>query len=279
MAGSKKARTPRTMRGGGSVAPAKLMGAGVTLLGGDSGATESAAAVGGMGSYTVIVGLVVVILALIGLIGYLITLNLRDVAVAGVPTAPRAPVGPMAPLIPNVMIGPVATRTNPFSDPLAPPLKNDGTYFPPDSGDIRGIPMIASATGGAATCNSSACMGAAGVPINMQTRGYSPDFSQIGLLTRERADRTEDTSFRDPMILPLFGRRVLNGRDKYQYYTMSNTGAVNTKLPVKVRGRNCVNEYGCDELMDRDTVYVEGYNDVFRASIYENGTFSYIPYL
>ena len=273
MAGSKKARTPRTMRGGGSVAPAKLMGAGVTLLG---GATDSAAAVGGMGSYTVIGGLVVVILALIGLIGYLITLNLRDVAVAGVPTAP---VAPMAPLIPNVMIGPVATRTNPFSDPLAPPLKNDGTYFPPDSGDIRGIPMIASATGGAATCNSSACVGGVGVPINIQTRGYSPDFSQIGLLTRERADRTEDTSFRDPMILPLFGRRVLNGRDKYQYYTMSNTGAVNTKLPVKVRGRNCVNEYGCDELMDRDTVYVEGYNDVFRASIYENGTFSYIPYL
>lgn len=273
MAVSKKARTPRTMRGGGSVPPAKLMGAGVTLLG---GASDSAAAVGGMGSYTVIGGLVVVILALIGLIGFLITLNLRDVAPVA-PVPPVAPVAPVVPLIPNVIMGPVATRTNPFSDPLAPPLKNDGTYFPPDSSDVRGIPMVAAAAGGAATCNSSAC--AAGVPINMQTRGYSPDFSQIGLLTRERADRTEDTSFRDPMILPLFGRRVMNGRDKYQYYTMSNTGAVNTKLPVKVRGRNCVSEYGCDELTNQDTVYVEGYNNVFRASIYENGTFSYIPYL
>jgi hypothetical protein len=50
-------------------------------------------------------------------------------------------------------------------------------------------------------------------------------------------------------------------------------------LPVKVRGRNCVNEYGCDELMNQDTVYVEGYNNVFLATIYESNTFSYIPYL
>ena len=79
------------------------------------------------------------------------------------------------------------------------------------------------------------------------------------------------------MILPLFGRRVMNGRDKYQYYTMASMGA--TKLPIKVRGRNCINEYGCDELMNNDNVYVEGYNESFRATIYENSQFSYIPYL
>jgi len=134
------------------------------------------------------------------------------------------------------------------------------------------------------TCNSGECAGTlatvpVGIPVNVQTRGYAPDYTQLGILTRERRDRTEDTSFRDNMILPLMGRRVLNGRDKYQYYTMSNTGAVNTKLPVRVRGKNCIGEYGCDELMNGDVVTVEGYNETFRATIYENSGFGYIPYL
>uniref|UniRef100_A0A6C0EN73 Uncharacterized protein n=1 Tax=viral metagenome TaxID=1070528 RepID=A0A6C0EN73_9ZZZZ len=233
-------------------------------------------------------GLVLVILALIGVIAYLISLHMGVGAGTGPVKTPTRRAEPGLGL-PSVLVAPVSTRTNPYGDPLSPPLKSDGVYFPPDSGDIRGLPMVTGGDGGSATCNSATCGGmvgpggvgraGTGLPINMRTRGYSPDFSQIGLLTRERADRTEDTSFRDPMILPLFGRRVLNGRDKYQYYTMSNTGAVNTKLPVKVRGRNCVNEYGCDELMNQDTVYVEGYNDVFRATIYESNTFSYIPYL
>ena len=139
--------------------------------------------------------------------------------------------------------------------------------------------------GGPSTCNSGACAGVAsqrvavGVPINMQTRGTSPEYVQMGILSRERDNKTEDTSFRDNMILPLFGRRVMTGRDKYQYYTMSNTGAVNTKLPVKIRGRNCISEYGCDEVTNNDAVYVDGYNQSFHATIYENSQFSYIPFL
>ena len=49
------------------------------------------------------------------------------------------------------------------------------------------------------------------------------------------------------------------------------------KLPVKVKGRNCSGEYGCDEILNGDEVYVEGYNETFKATIYENGLFSYIP--
>jgi Family of unknown function (DUF5755) len=189
--------------------------------------------------------------------------------------------------LPSLYLSSRSARQDPYTDPYAPPLKNDGMYFPPDSADVRGIPMLV-AENAPATCNSGMCGGAvglgvtnAGIPINVKTRGYSRDFTQIGLLTRERKDRekTGDTAFTDNMILPLFGRRVLNGRDKYQYYTMSNTGAVNTKLPVKVRGRNCINEYGCDELNNGDLVMVEGYNESFRATVYENGSFSYIPFL
>ena len=38
-------------------------------------------------------------------------------------------------------------------------------------------------------------------------------------------------------------------------------------------------EYGCDELMSGDTVYVEGYNDAFKVTIYENSQPRYIPFL
>jgi hypothetical protein len=105
------------------------------------------------------------------------------------------------------------------------------------------------------------------MPVNIPSRGPSPAFSQIGILTKSEEN----------LILPLMGRRLQ--RDKYQYYTFSNTGNINTKLPVSKNGKSCTGEYGCDELYDGDTVYVEGYKDTFRATIYENSTFNYIPYL
>jgi hypothetical protein len=69
----------------------------------------------------------------------------------------------------------------------------------------------------------------------------------------------------------------MNGRSKMQYYTISNTGNMNTKLPISVNGKSCTGEYGCDEISNGDVVYVEGYKDTFQATIYENGLFSYIP--
>jgi hypothetical protein len=51
------------------------------------------------------------------------------------------------------------------------------------------------------------------------------------------------------------------------------------KLPITNKGRSCTNEYGCDNLYNGDTVYVEGYNDSFRATVYETSSFQYIPQL
>jgi hypothetical protein len=145
--------------------------------------------------------------------------------------------------------------TDTFNDPYAPPLKNDGAFFPPD------IPV------------SPATMdGVSNRSINIKTRGEAPEFSQIGILTK-----STDGNTADPKILPLMGRRIMNGRNKYQYYTISNSGNVNTKLPVSKDGRNCIGEYGCDELNQGDNVFVEGYGEKFKATIYENGTFRYIP--
>jgi len=146
----------------------------------------------------------------------------------------------------------VATRGDTFNDPYAPPLKNDGLYFRGDSSDIRGVPPPIQ------------------VPVNIETRGVTSSYSQVGILTNSGPEN---------LILPLMGRRHMAGRDKWQYYTISNTGMVNTKLPVSVKGKSCTSEYGCDSIMNGDQIYVEGYNSTFNATIYENGTFSYIPQL
>jgi len=143
----------------------------------------------------------------------------------------------------------IPTRTDPFNDPYMPPLKFDGPFYTtPTIPDIRGA-----------------------IPINIKTRGTNADFAQVGILTRKNGT--------DDMILPLMGSRLMTGRDKWTYYTISNNGNINTKLPISVAGRSCTNEYGCDEIYNKDTVYVEGYKDVFEATVYENGTFSYLPVL
>ena len=142
----------------------------------------------------------------------------------------------------------ISTRNDPFNDPYSPPLKTDGIYFPRDSGDVRGI------------------------PVNVQTRGTNMSYQQVGILTRGNSNGQD-------MILPLMGRRLMTGRDKWQYYTISNTGNMNTKLPVSLNGKSCTGEYGCDDINNGDNVYVEGYNDTFRVTMYENSLFNYIPYL
>uniref|UniRef100_A0A6C0DBQ9 Uncharacterized protein n=1 Tax=viral metagenome TaxID=1070528 RepID=A0A6C0DBQ9_9ZZZZ len=152
---------------------------------------------------------------------------------------------------PNTLpLASISTRNNPMNDPYAPPLKNDGIYYPTNSGDIRGIPSK--------------------VPINIETRGMNMEYQQVGILTRSHSN--------NDMILPLMGRRNLAGRDKWQYYTISNTGNLNTKLPISVNGKSCTNEYGCDQVYNGDIVYVEGYKDTFNATIYENNLFRYLPY-
>ena len=153
-------------------------------------------------------------------------------------------------------------------DPYGPPLRNDGYYFPRDSADTRGQIQL---PGSQAPIVYEVAR-PKGVAINVETRGISSDYSQLGILTRSQ-NRGDD------MILPLMGRRLVTGLDKWQYYTISNTGNMNTKLPVSLNGRSCSGEYGCDCINNGDMVFVEGYNDSFRITMYENSRFNYIPFI
>lgn len=112
-----------------------------------------------------------------------------------------------------------------------------------------------------------------GIPVNIRTSTANTPYRQMGILTKN----VRDGRGGEPMILPLFGRNLLNGRDKWQYYTVANSG-FGAKLPVSVNGRSCTGEYGCNSVSNGDTVYVEGYEETFRATIYENATLNYIPF-
>jgi hypothetical protein len=110
-----------------------------------------------------------------------------------------------------------------------------------------------------------------GIPINIPTSTADTPYSQTGILTKQ-------SSGGEQMILPLMGRNLRNGRDKWQYYTMTNSaGSINTKLPISVNGKSCTGEYGCDSISTGDIAYVEGYNDTFRVTIYENSLLRYLP--
>jgi len=112
------------------------------------------------------------------------------------------------------------------------------------------------------------------VPINVSTNPGAVDtnYRQMGILTPLQNNSKKDK------ILPLMGRPLLVNRDKWQYYTMSDQNN-SVKLPIIHKGRSCTNEYGCDQLYNGDRVYVEGYNQAFKITIYENDVIKYIPYL
>ena len=108
-----------------------------------------------------------------------------------------------------------------------------------------------------------------GMPINIRTQGVESTYRQVGILTRINGPET---------ILPLMGRPLIAGRDTWNFYTMTDKNNM-VKLPITFKNRNCSNQYGCDNVYNGDTVYVEGYNDAFRVTVYENNTMRYIPYI
>lgn len=92
-------------------------------------------------------------------------------------------------------------------------------------------------------------------------------YSQVGILTDKHNN-----------ILGLFGKPHDTSRNKWSYYTMSDRN-VSVKLPVIRNGKSCTGDYGCDEIINAETVYVHGYNDVFNVLIYDNATPRYNPFI
>jgi hypothetical protein len=113
------------------------------------------------------------------------------------------------------------------------------------------------------------------VPINVSTNiGATPtdtSYRQMGIMTPLNGASKDN-------ILPLMGRPLFTNRDKWQYYTISNQHN-NVKLPIAFKGKSALNDYGVDQIFSGDTVYVEGYGDAFKVTVYENDTIRYLPFL
>jgi len=107
------------------------------------------------------------------------------------------------------------------------------------------------------------------IPINISTNAINTSYRQVGILTRINGSET---------ILPLMGRPLFTNRDKWNFYTMSDKNNM-IKLPISFKGKSCTNEYGCDNLYNGDSVYVEGYNDAFSVTTYDNNVIKYIPFI
>lgn len=245
---------------------------------------------GGFSSHTLLFMFLIVIAFLV----YLYSIHVAEIRASTSGYTPPTNIGGIDPgvfLIPRPSTSMVATPTigtrgyDVLSDPYIPPVKVDGYLFDSRSSDIRGIPPLV-----APVQTAPGWM----APVNVETRGVQNQYSQVGILTKsdnngasihgfrntkKNSDDNGDSTIESRLILPLMGRRHMTGRDKWQYYAISNTGNLNTKLPISSNGRSCTSEYGCDPLSSGDIVYVEGYNHAFKTTIYENSIFSYLPVL
>jgi len=150
---------------------------------------------------------------------------------------------------------PFGHSIGPFGLPPQLPLMGDVLLNPYQAPlrDDRYFPTIGGCVGG-------------GLPINIPTQSVNTSYRQVGILTKG------DT------ILPLMGKPLFTNRDKWNFYTMNDKNNM-IKLPLSNKGKSCTSEFGCDNVYNGDSVYVEGYNDSFKATVYDNQVMQYIPFL
>lgn len=105
-----------------------------------------------------------------------------------------------------------------------------------------------------------------GMPINIPTRGAVGKYQNIGLLKNPN----------DPNdVKPLYGRMTYRGSNMWNYYCLLNNH-IQVQIPI-IRENNCLDNRGCKEIVDKETVNVNGID--YKAEIYPYSDLRYIPYL
>jgi hypothetical protein len=96
----------------------------------------------------------------------------------------------------------------------------------------------------------------------------SNEFQQIGLLTANESDK-------EPIILPLFAKKLVNNKDRWQYYTATDKNNM-MRLPIVHYNMKCDEDIGCKEIYDGDTLSIEIYQGrIFTATIYKKDSPKY----
>jgi Family of unknown function (DUF5755) len=93
-------------------------------------------------------------------------------------------------------------------------------------------------------------------PFNIPTQGIPESYQSMGIVKTS-----------DGKLLPLYGRRSISSRDRYNYYT--RTDSYNPiPIPVQMKGRDCQDQVGCPELYDGDRVKLSATNETGEVTIY-----------
>ena len=93
--------------------------------------------------------------------------------------------------------------------------------------------------------------------FNIPTQGVPETYQSMGIVKTS-----------DGKLLPLFGRRSISARERYNYYT--RTDSYNPiPLPIEMQGRDCQDQVGCPELFNGDRVKVSTTNDMGEVTIYK----------
>jgi len=93
--------------------------------------------------------------------------------------------------------------------------------------------------------------------FNIPTQGLAESYQSMGIVKTS-----------DGKLLPLFGRRSISARERYNYYTRTDTYNP-IPLPIEMQGRDCQDQVGCPELFNGDRVKVSTTNDTGEVTIYK----------
>jgi hypothetical protein len=104
------------------------------------------------------------------------------------------------------------------------------------------------------------------VPINIPTRGESPKYQQMGILS-DPADPEN--------IKSLYGRQTYPGSNKYNYFTKKDSHLA-PSIPLSFENKDCTKENGCKELDNNSQISLN--NVDYNITLYEPETIRYLPY-
>ena len=93
-------------------------------------------------------------------------------------------------------------------------------------------------------------------PFNIPTQGVPETYQSMGIVKTP-----------DGKLLPLYGRRSISSRERYNYY--SRTDSYNPlPIPLTIKGRDCQDQVGCPELYNGDSVQIPSLNQSGEVTIY-----------
>jgi len=106
--------------------------------------------------------------------------------------------------------------------------------------------------------------GLTSLPINIPTQGLPDSFQSIGIIQA------------GSQVLPLYGRRTAGSRDRWNYYTRTDTYNP-VPVPVRFQKRDCMGDVGCQEIMSGESVRIDALGTEGKTQVYQLDGPKYIP--